>query len=164
LPILSKISPNPLDSPRFKFESSSLGGVAVLVVLAVIARSRDIASIGWGEFCSCGKLFGVLEPKDNVLPAARKEKDNWDSGIGGTGISWMGTSVEEGSVEEELKLADEALSYSPAVEAELLVPPLPLEPVHFATLLSRVKTYRFSDEDASIPANTLSGLGSSKEL
>ena len=59
----------------------------MLVVLAVIARSRVIDSVGSREFCSLGKFFNALEPKDNLLPAARSEKDNWDSGIGGTGMS-----------------------------------------------------------------------------
>lgn len=47
----------------------------------------------------------------------------------------MGTSVEEGSVDEELYLPEEELSNNPPVEAELLVPPLPLRPVNSPKLI-----------------------------
>lgn len=43
-------------------------------------------------------------------------------------FSSNGISVDEGSVDVELKRADdEELSLCPPLEAELLVPPLPLE-------------------------------------
>ena len=45
----------------------------------------------------------------------------------GDGLSSKGMSAEEGSVDVELKRAsDEELSFWPWLEAELLVPPLPL--------------------------------------
>lgn len=46
----------------------------------------------------------------------------------GRGFSSRGVSVEEGSVEEELNLAEvEELSVWPLLEVELLVPPLSLD-------------------------------------
>lgn len=73
--------------PRFKSESSSFGGVAVLAELAVIARSLA----GEGVLCGCG-CGGVgrrpdFAPKEKVRPAARREKNEDDSGTGGTGMS-----------------------------------------------------------------------------
>ena len=79
-------------------------------------------------------------PNEKALPAARNDK-GFDSGIGGTGLlnislcmkvdlSSNVKSVEEGSVDEELKRADEEeLSLLPPLEAELFVPPLPLKHV-----------------------------------
>ena len=57
-----------------------------------------------------GGAFGALEPKENVLPEARREKEKGLSGIGGTGISWAEVSVDEGKVEEELNFAEDELS------------------------------------------------------
>jgi hypothetical protein len=45
----------------------------------------------------------------------------------------MGTSADEGRVEDELNRADEELSYNPAVEVEWLVATLPLECVSLPT-------------------------------
>lgn len=86
----------------------SFGGVAVLVVLFVMARSRLVLSDFRGV-----EVLEALEPKENVLPEARMEKEKGDSGMGGTGMaSWGEWSVDEGRVDEELYLADEALELS----------------------------------------------------
>lgn len=53
----------------------------------------------------------------------------------GRGFSSRGVSVEEGSVEEELNLAEvEELSVWPLLEVELLVPPLSLNLVSMTSL------------------------------
>lgn len=101
----------------------------MLVVLVVIVRSR---ADGW--FCrgvpiDGGVILGAFVPNEKVLPAARSADAKDDSGIGGTGRSWVEWS--EGRVEEELNLADEELSYSLPVDEDVLVPPLPVEPVNF---------------------------------
>lgn len=53
----------------------------------------------------------------------------------GRGFSSRGVSVEEGSVEEELNLAEvEELSVWPLLDVELLVPPLSLDFVSTTSL------------------------------
>jgi hypothetical protein len=115
---------------------------------------------GFGEVI--GEDLGLFVPNENVRPAfARRAKESCDSGIGGTGISCnalfrgnalstcTGTSVDEGSVEEELNRAEEAeLSYKPPVEAELLVPPLPLE-------RSQYEIDKFSEAKRRVPITWL---------
>lgn len=61
-------------------------------------------------------------------------------------------------MEDELNRADEELSYSPPVEPELLVPPLPLFRVNAARLMAihLGVTYRFFGAGLSNPANRLS--------
>lgn len=123
----------------------------MLAVLAVRARSRvpfldageSLCSVLGLEAAAGDAVLGAFVPKENLRPAALIEKAGRDSGIGGTGISckalrsetvessWIGTSVDDGRVDEELKRAEEEeLSYRPPVEAELLVPPLPLKEVN----------------------------------
>ncbi len=80
-----------------------------------------------------------MRPKENVLPPALRDK-GWEAGMGGagtlrgsgalgSGLSSRGKSVEDGNVDEELKRADEEELSWPALEEELLVPPLPLTAV-----------------------------------
>lgn len=78
-------------------------------------------------------------PIENFLPAARSENAGCVSGNGGIGMLGKAleatdrfssgvASVDDGSVEDELKRADEEdVSKSPPLEDELLVPPLPLD-------------------------------------
>jgi hypothetical protein len=149
---LSNILLKPSDpESKLMSESNSFGGVAVLAVLAVMALSRVTVFMVGDSSCPVpgreepiGDDLGLFVPKENVRPAfARRDATGRDSGIGGTGISWsalfnekelspcVGMSVEEGSVDEELKRAEDAeLSYRPPVEAELSVPPLPLDRVN----------------------------------
>ena len=101
-----------------------------------------------GPFCGEGVSLGpdgngdgvFFLPNEKLLPAARNDNE-CGSGIGGIGnfrgsigfgrgFSSSGASVEEGRVDEELNRAeDEELSFCPPLEAELFVPPLPLESV-----------------------------------
>ena len=69
--------------------------------------------------------LGVFEPKENVLLAAARSEN--EKGPSDAGRSWAGASVDEGSVEEELYLAEDALSYGRPVDVELLVPALTLD-------------------------------------
>lgn len=73
LPKFSNMLPNPSDSPISRL-GSNFGGVAVLWVLAVMARSLDVAS-GDGED-SFGVVggFAALVPKEKVRPPAFREK------------------------------------------------------------------------------------------
>ena len=83
--------------------------------------------------------LGGFRPKENVLPAAaRRENGDCEWGTAGKGALYGSlesvrgsssgvTSFGDGSVDEELKRAEEEeLSYSPPLETELWVPPLPL--------------------------------------
>lgn len=114
-----------------------------------------------GPFCGEGVNLGLdgngdgafFLPNEKLLPAARND-NVCGSGIGGIGIfrdsigfgkgfSSSGASVEEGRVDEELNRAeDEELSFCPPLEAELFVPPLPLE---------SVSTFRLQSELLNIP-------------
>lgn len=101
--------------------------MAVEALLAVIARSlvtflivgdswmvSDLAVVTGEE------VLDPLLPNEKVRPAVRIENAGLCPGIGGTGMSWrarlneidesapVGTSVEDGRVEEELNRADEA--------------------------------------------------------
>ena len=52
---------------------------------------------------------------------------SWEPLGFGRGLSSRGASVEEGSVDEELKRAEaDELSFCPPLDDELFVPPLPL--------------------------------------
>jgi hypothetical protein len=109
--------------PSPKSDSINFGGVAVLAELAVIARSLTLPE-GRSSKEGVEGLIGFLFPKEKVRPTARREKVEWG---GGMGISWRsGASVEEGRVDDELKRAEEELSYGFPEKAELSVPPLPL--------------------------------------
>lgn len=105
-----------------KFVSGNLGGVAVLVVLAVAALSL-VATVPLDRGVTTSWRWSDLAeedlfPKEKVRPEDRREKKE-ESCIGGTGTSWMGISVELGNVDEELNFAEEAeLSYKRPVEAE----------------------------------------------
>lgn len=73
LPKFSNMLPNPSDSP-ISGPDSNFGGVAVLWVLAVMARSLDCNwGGGEGSFGVTGG-FAALVPKENVRPAAFREK------------------------------------------------------------------------------------------
>lgn len=112
--------------PSPKSDSINFGGVAVLAELAVIARSLALPE-GRSSKEGVEGLIGFLFPKEKVRPTARREKAEWG---GGMGISWRsGASVEEGRVDDELKRAEEELSYGFPEKVELSVPPLPLSPV-----------------------------------
>lgn len=104
LSIPSNISPQSLSVLTLKF-SGSRGGVAVLEVLVVAGRARDDCLV-WGreEEVFAGTL--LFEPKENVLPAARREKLYGASGTRGT--SCDEPPAEEGRVDEDEYLAEEA--------------------------------------------------------
>jgi hypothetical protein len=142
-PILSNILLNSSASlsPNVRSASRSLGGVAVLAVLAERARSLLLSETGAargtadrGDWDAIEDDPPVLLPKEKVRAEERNENGGRGTGVGGAGMSWKGfgfpeaaltserVSVEEGMVEEELRRAEEAaLLYGALVEMELSV-------------------------------------------
>lgn len=130
-----------------KLASSSLGGVVVVTLLVVIARSLESVTValrllslgtgGTGGRSLVSLLVFLLIPKLKVLPAFFKNPALAPGG-GGAGMSSYErcpagftflaepVSTDDGFVDELLNLDEEAaLSYW-ALEEELAVPPLPL--------------------------------------
>lgn len=118
-------------------ESNNRGGVAVLAVLAVTARSLLLFMSGGrppGEEAGDDRL---AMPKEKVREESRRKPGLAEDG-GGTGISvydlWAlpwpflseRASIDEGLVDDVLRRAEEAALPLGAVEWERSVPPLPL--------------------------------------
>jgi hypothetical protein len=123
--------PSAPEPPKDISSSNNLGGVAVLVVLAVIALSLRpgvkavvcfmVGNGGGGGTGSTGTSFFCLLANENVLPAFLIDHP-LERGVGGTGMSWSGRGLEtiefvcesleismvEGMVEEELRRAEDA--------------------------------------------------------
>ena len=84
-----------------------------------------------------------------MLGKALEATDRFSSGV---------ASVDDGSVEDELKRADEEdVSKSPPLEDELLVPPLPLDGISNLTCSVAPAAYRLLRLGSTlVPANMFS--------
>lgn len=142
-PMPSNMFPKPSisESSNARSESNSFGGVAVLALLAVMARPLGSfvlagCTAGAGDAAgeeNCGSLEDLMPtPKEKVRAEFRRNPGLADGG-GGTGMSLKAAwtllsdrlSIDEGVVEVLNRVEDALLSYWP-VDADLSVPPLPL--------------------------------------